>query len=243
MITAFPAGFWRDARLAVRRLIGAPLFTLFAIASLALGVGATTAAYSLIQAFTWPRFAIGDIETLALVADEAPRPEWARVMTWDTFAELRRQQTGLEDLAAVASHYRYVTDREFAAGGIVEAVTGNYFQTMRVAMLRGRPLQPADEQPSAPDVVVVSEAFWRLNMNEDPAVLGRVVRINGRPFAIVGVAGPDFSGVARIEPGRPRRAVAWMTLRPGGLVTDLTVTRVTVAGRLTGGHNQAAVSA
>jgi predicted permease len=234
-----------DLKFAVRRLHGAPLFSLFAVASLALGVGVTTAAYSLIQAFMWPRLGITQPEGVVFVSQTTGgAPVWSGHLTPARFDELQRQQTGLVGLAASSTSYRYLADEAIAAAAYVEAVTGEYFRTLGVPAIRGRTLQPSDDDPAAAPVIVVSEQFWRVSLGSDPAVVGRVLRLGEIPVEIVGVAREGFGGLMTLERGRPRRTSVWIPYRVFALAPDAgTRVRVSAFGRLQPGRSIESVAA
>lgn len=205
-----------DLRTAVRRLRQAPLFAMFAIASLALGLGGTTAAYSIVQAVLWPQLGIDAPDRIVFVA----RPQMGGV-TWmghisdADFNELRRQQRSLESVAGTLMASRIVTGGSVAASVTTEGVTGNYFQTLGVRASIGRTIVETDEEPSATRVMVLSHQFWRSTFASDPAVIGRTVRVDGEPIAIVGVAPRDFNGVLTIDPREARfRTQIWISSRP-----------------------------
>lgn len=214
-----PGSVWLDTRIALRRLRHAPVFTIFAIVSLALGVGGTSAAYSLIQALMWPSLGIRDTSTAALVVGRVSqdRLAWRGVMTRADFEDLRRQQTQLGSLAAAANFYATLADDAVAEAVTGEAVSGAFFGVLGVGPLKGRVLQPTDDTAVAASVVVVSESFWRTKLGADPDVVGRVVRLGGRPFEIVGVAAADFAGLTRISQSQ-RRVHLWIPLSALGRI-------------------------
>jgi predicted permease len=240
-----PGGLWRDLRLAGRRLRQSPVFALFAIASLAVGVGATTAVYSLIQAAIWPDVGVPDETRVVFVGgrDEFGDVRWRRFMSRADFDDLRAQQTSLTRVAASASMAHAFTDGAVAAFQSAEAVTGAYFEALGVGALLGRTLGPADDAPGAPAVLVVSETFWRRTLESDPDVLGRVVQYGGHPFQIVGVAAPSFGGLEKLE-GPQRRTDVWIPMaaaaRLGGRAlpapTDREARWLAVIGRLADGQ-------
>jgi predicted permease len=210
---SLPSGVWRDLRLALRRLWRSPVFAVFAIASLAAGVGATTAVYSLMQALIWPRTGVPDETRVVVVSgrDEFGSRRWRRFMSRADFSDLQRQQTSLTRLAASASIALPLASGAVAAYQSGEAVTGSYFEVLGVTALRGRTLGPADHAPGAANVMMVSEAFWRRTLESDPQVIGRLVQYGGQPFQIIGVAAAGFGGLEKIE-GPQRRTDIWIPM-------------------------------
>lgn len=228
---------WPEMRRTARSLVRAPGFTLVAVLSLGLGIGATTAISGAIRSLLFMNLPVDRPEELSLVYHTWPE-EWERSqygssstedpvdgtsvvsnISWPAYEVL----TGAVPEDAAVAAFAFV--RELAvstgdgpaqvAGGMM--VSGNYFTTLRLETELGRGLTPADDQPGAPPVVVLSHSFWRSAYGADPSVLGRSVRLNGDPFTVVGVSGEGYVG-----------------LSPAGFfsATDLTVPMSTAAGFL-----------
>jgi putative ABC transport system permease protein len=185
-----------EIRRAARRLFQAPGFTLFSIATLALGIGVTTAAYSVLYSGFWrpPGVAAPDeLVFLRLTNSESARRQ-ARISAAE-FADLDRAQTSFEPLIATAQVGTVVS----AAGGAEltggEAVTGPYFSQLGVTPLRGRVLQAADDDPGSPFVVVLSEQTWRRRFASSENVVGATIKIGGGTATVVGVAPGGFRGL------------------------------------------------
>ncbi len=196
-----PEQLWRDCVFAARRLRATPVFTIFAVASLALGVGATTAVYSAVHSLMWRPTGVQDahrVVVLTAVQGAARTTQWLGAASRQDFEDLRGIQTTSEGLAASAAIGSTLTDEGLAEALQIEAVTAEYFRALGVAASLGRTIQPADDAPSGPAVVVISHAFWRTKLAADPTVVGRVVRLSGHPFEVVGVAAESFKGLARM---------------------------------------------
>jgi putative ABC transport system permease protein len=225
-----PETLWIDLRYGIRRLRKAPLFVAFAIASLAIGLGVITAAYSLVQAVVWPQIGIPDTQRLAIVGVRSTRGvSWRPVMSAADFAELRRQQSSFASLAGSATAYHYLTDDAVALGARAESVTGNYFQTLGVAAQLGRTLLPSDDDPAAPGVIVISDFLWQTKLDADPNVIGRIVRLAGEPVEIVGVMPRVFGGLTRLT---GRRADIWVSWSMTSMSQDDPARRVAAVARL-----------
>jgi predicted permease len=211
-------GEWlREVRYAIRILSRAPGFTLVAILSLALGIGANTAVFTVVHATLMEPLPVG-------------APHELRLAYWRTGTGFRniRQMNSDQYLDPASgqrynSNYSYAIYRAFAdaagdsaavfaftflrsanvaidgnptvAGGML--VSGNYFRSLRVPMAMGREIRPEDDRPSAEQAVVLSHRFWRRAFGADPSAIGRSIRINGQPFVIVGVTGADYYGVSQ----------------------------------------------
>jgi predicted permease len=185
-----------DARYALRRLRSAPGFTLFAAATLALGIGATTAIYSAVDTVFRPPF-MRDIDRVVNIYHSRPFGASGPMMwvSWPDYEDLKSGQTRLEHLTAWTRFRHAVTARGRTELIMGELVEGEYFPLVGVRPALGRLLTPADDQPNAPPVVVMGYAFWQTWFGGDPAVIGETVRIGGELFDVVGVVQPEFRGV------------------------------------------------
>ena len=181
----------RDFRLALRRLRMARGFTLFAVTSLALGVGVSTAVYSAVRTLFWMPVGVPHQEELVGVASGR-----LNIMSGLDYQDLRAQQSSFAAMAASTRIRTALASAEGAEIVLGEAVSGEYFGVMRLGALLGRLLNAADERESS-RVLVVSERFWRQQMHADPAVVGRTVRLGGLPYEVVGVIRGTFHGLDR----------------------------------------------
>ncbi len=192
--------FWRDIQLAVRRLAGAPLFTAFSVVTLALGIGITTAAYSILYGMLWRDPAIADPDRLLMIG---------RLIAWSDYRDLRDQQSTFREVAAHAEFSGSLAGNGTAELVRGEAVSGNYFQALGVVASIGRLIQPGDDESGASAAAVISAALWRSQFDADPNIVGTVVRMAGRPFEVVGVAPDRFTG---IEVVAMRPVAVWISL-------------------------------
>lgn len=189
-------GLAMDARLAARRLGASPGFTLAAVLSLGLGIGAATTLASLVQAVLLRPLPVAEPERVVAVYTSdfsgpahgaSSYPDYLDFRASGVFDGLVAYQTAPLGLAAEG-----VSARAWA-----EFVTGDYFATLGIPVARGRALAPPDDRAGAPSVAVVSHALWQRVLGGDAGVLGRTVTLSGRAFTIVGVAEPGFSGLTR----------------------------------------------
>jgi putative ABC transport system permease protein len=176
----------QDLRYAWRSLAKSPGFTLITLLSLALGIGANTAIFGLINALVIrPLPGVERPETLVRLTN--------RAFTYATFEELQRRRVFPTTVAI--GHRRIPAE----AGGAtqwtqVAFVTGDFYTALGVAAARGRTLLPDDVQSRAA-VAVLSHDFWTRAFSADTGVLGRTLRVGGVPLTIVGVTPPAFAGV------------------------------------------------
>lgn len=201
---------WQDARYGVRLLRKNPGFTAVAVLTIALGIGANTAIFTLFDAILLESLPVREPSQLVLfsaAADEGtysnstpPVGQWGRFTT-ASYEFLKTQPLPFESLCAIRSGTATVTvrmpgQREHAQPQRASAqlVSGNYFATMGVDAALGRTLTDEDNHVNAQPVAVASNGYWRQNLNADPSVVGRVAILNGLPVTIAGVAPPEFFG-------------------------------------------------
>ncbi len=194
-----------DIRYAVRQFRLSPLFTLTAMLTLALGIGGTTAIFSLIDTVMLRSLPVTDPATLYRVGDGnnccvegGPQDRWG-MFSFPFYERLKSATPEFEELAAFqAGPWRYSVRRS-AAERIAkplrgEFVTGNYFSTLGIRSFAGRLFEPSDDQASAPPVAVLSYRTWKGAYGGDASVIGATYVIEGHPFTLIGIAPPGFFG-------------------------------------------------
>jgi predicted permease len=187
-------GIMSDWRFALRRLGRSPFFTIFAVLTLGVGIGMTTGIYSAVRAVLGPPRGVGNVDRVVNLYD-GPRMGVSARLSWPDYQDLKARQS-VFDLTAAWSWMGVAfsgTGRNGSAFG--EIVDGGYFSVLGVAPARGRLLQPADDRPEAPPVVVISYGTWQRVFDAGEDVIGRIMKVNGHPFEIVGVASPEFRGL------------------------------------------------
>jgi predicted permease len=190
--------FLGDFRLAVRRLRLSPGFTVFAVASLAVGIGVSTAIYSAVRTLFWTPLSIAQPERTVAFAKNAPGlSQWS--VSWPDFLDLRAQQVSFSSMGAAIRLSAAVAFGDVVETVLGESVSGDYFKTLGVSALYGRVLQPQDEA-SAGRVAVVSETFWRTRLHADADAIGRSFSLSGERYELVGVTRGSFHGSAQILP-------------------------------------------
>ena len=193
----------RDLKFAVRRLAAAPVFTLFSIATLAVGIGVTTAVYSFLYALLWRAPAVPDPDAVVFVTQRAG---YASYFSIPEFRDLADQQASFTNVAAWRRFATALSGNGRSRLVHGEGVSGQYFQVLGLRAIAGRTLFAADDRPNAPAVALLSESVWRAQFGGDPAVVGTVVRMGGRPYEVVGVMPADASRWQR----RARPAEVWI---------------------------------
>ena len=184
------AGWWREPREAGRLLLRRPLWALLAAGTLAVGMAAVAAAV-----------AVGDALFLAALPGIARPDELVRVSLPDgvSYPELRELASGtrtLRDLAGFADQLVTVDSPGSRDRSLAVLASEAYFPVLGVRMERGRPWSAAEAAAATP-VLVIGHDYWQRRLGGDPAVVGRVLRVQGMPATIVGVAPPGFVGTFR----------------------------------------------
>jgi len=184
---------WQDIRYGVRTLRKSPGFTLTAIATLALGIGATTANFSVCDAMLWKPLAVPNLSRLAMVLQRIPdNPnDWLWMSAADT-ADLRRQQSVFEGVAAWDDALSNLAGNGAAPERVTNyMVTPNFFALVGAQPALGRTFAPEEDQPGH-RVAVLSDALWRRRFAADPAIVGRDIRIDDEDYRVIGVMPKKF---------------------------------------------------
>lgn len=197
--------FLQDLRYALRMLRKGPAFTAVAVITLALGIGANTAIFSLENAVMLKMLPVKNPGELVVVGD--PTEVHGRHMgdpqvnefSYPLYRDIRDGSsvfTGM--LASGEAHRQRVTGDsigEISGNATGVLVSGNYFSVLGVNALYGRVITPDDDSaPGAHPVLVVSYGFWKNKLGENPSIVGQTLRINNYPFTVIGVAPPGFYG-------------------------------------------------
>jgi predicted permease len=200
----------RDLTLASRRLRATPLFTTFAILSLALGVGVTTAAYSAMYALGARPSGVRDESGVMMVtATNTVGGAAPTRMSWADYQDLVAGQRSFSDVVAWHPLRGVLVSPTSSARVGVEGVTGAYFSSLGVRAAIGRLILADDDGPNGAPVMVLSDLVWRRHFGADSGVLGKTVRFAEHPFLVIGVAPVSFRGPASRVAGE---FVAWVPL-------------------------------
>jgi predicted permease len=203
-------GLWQDFRFSIRMLAKSPGFSAVAIVSLALGIGANTAIFTLIENVMLKSLPVQDPQDLVSFGDEAGGGKVDGIMPgpldlfpYEFYQRVAGRTALLKGVCAYSSFNIPVTFRisNNASAPAVQAlsflVSGNFFEVLEAAPLLGRALIPTDAAaPGHEPVVVASYQFWRDKLLGDPAAVGQTIGINGTAFTLVGVMPETFRGVS-----------------------------------------------
>lgn len=183
----------KDVRHAVRGLLRNPGFALAATAVLALGIGANTAVFSVVNAVLLRALPYSDSARLVMVFDNFPQQGVDRGPGCIAdFLDWKSRSHSFQTLDAAANNRLTLTgdgDAEQIAG---LAVTATFFETLGVRPTAGRTFVAGEDQPGRTQTVVLSDRLWRRRYGADPAVLGKTIALNGRPFIAIGIMPPSF---------------------------------------------------
>jgi predicted permease len=223
-----------DLREALRQLRKAPGVAATAVITLALGIGATTAIFTLVHQVILKSLPVAKPEELWRIGDKVRCCNWGgyvqgddgdfSLFSWEAYKNFRAQTPEFIDLAALQAGNAPLGVRR--AGSQAQAntrngeyVSGNFFRTLGVQPWIGRLMTDADDQEGAPPVAVMSYHIWNEKYASDPSVVGASYQINGHPFMVIGVAAPGFYGAKLAGWGMPD---LWLPLTTEPLIDGTT---------------------
>jgi predicted permease len=203
---------FKDIRYGFRGLIKRPAFTVIALVILALGIGANTAIFTLINAVVLKTLPVNKPAELVLFNDtsdegtstlsEGDVPEGrSRRFSYASYQYFREHDSSFLQLSAFRSGESRLSVRRTDAPGeaaqraSAHLVSGNYFSVLGVNAMQGRVLTNEDDLPAAQPVAVISNGYWQQKLNSDPQIVGKNILLNGTTFTIVGVMPPQFFGI------------------------------------------------
>jgi putative ABC transport system permease protein len=194
-----------DARYALRQFANAPGFTATAVLTLALGIGATTAIFTLVHAVLLKSLPVAKPSELVRIGDREDccvsgglRDDWS-LFSYDKYKTFRDGTPGFVEFAAFQAGNDLVGVRRIGSNQPAESqrseyVSGNYFSMFGIGPYTGRVLTPQDDRNGAEPVAVMSYRTWRQKYGLDPSIVGASFTINGQPFTVVGITPPGFFG-------------------------------------------------
>jgi len=220
---------FQDLRFGVRMLLKQPGFTLIAILTLALGIGANTAIFSVVNAVLLRALPYPEPGRLVRFWESNPGRDWLEFgASAPNFADWRKQQSVYEQLAA----YEFNTFN-FTGSGEPErvaavSVTANFFSVLGVAPAHGRNFLPEEEQSGRNRVAILSDGLWQRRFGADPNLIGHQIQLNGESYTVVGVMPPRFQLTQGTELWAP------LTLDPAVQPrrADRSIRNLSVIGRL-----------
>ncbi len=203
----------QDLRYGIRMLLKSKAFALVTIFSLALGIGANTALFSVMDAVLLKSLPVSEPDQLVLLRWTANNMEMAmsgsvwqengketgNILPWPIYLQFRSDTKTLESICAFAPLHQVNAN----VNGLAEVVqgqivTGNYHATLGVKPVLGRLLAESDDQVSAEPAVVISHRYWQRRFAGDPGVLGKQISLNKKSFTVIGVTPPEFYGALNV---------------------------------------------
>ncbi|MBK5299064.1 MAG: ABC transporter permease, partial [Vicinamibacteria bacterium] len=183
---------WADLRYAWRQWRRAPAFAIATLVTLALGIGANTAVFTVVNAVVLRPLPFPAADRLVSVQSIDRRSQSADSLSYPNFFDFRRNARTLAHIASYRSTDFTLTGRGLPVHLRGQIVSWEFFQTLDVNLALGRAFVPADEQPGA-RVVVLSHETWTRSFGADPAVVGKAIVVGGEPHVVAGVAPAGFS--------------------------------------------------
>jgi predicted permease len=195
----------QDIAYALRQMRQSPVFTLTAMLTLALGIGATTAIFSLIHTVMLKSLPVVDPASLYRIGEGqdccvegSPQDNWG-MFSYPFYLRMKQNAPEFAELAAFQAGGSEFSARRGESDRIAkpireEFVTGNYFSTFGIGAFSGRTIVPSDDQPAAAPVAMLSYRAWQQQYGSDPKIVGSTMILDGHPFTIVGITPPGFFG-------------------------------------------------
>ena len=186
---------WQDIRFGARMLMKNPAFTIIAVLVLGLGIGANAAIFCLVNAFLLRPMAVEKPGELFSCYNRNTKDGGYRAFSYPEYCDIRDRNTVFTNLLAHDVAMVGVTEGDTTRRTFADIVSSNYFAAFSVQMFQGRGFLEAEEQPSsAIPVAIVSYRYWE-RTGRDPGLVGKTIRINGRPYTVVGITPQGFTGV------------------------------------------------
>ncbi|HEY6401002.1 MAG TPA: ABC transporter permease, partial [Blastocatellia bacterium] len=222
---------WQDLRYGARMLLKRPGFTAIAVVTLALGIGANTAIFSVVNAALLRQLPYEDADRLVVLYETNPQLERDELnVSYPNFIDWRAQNQSFERLAACLYSGMVLTGKDEPARLQIVAVSADFFEMLRVKPLRGRVFLPEEDKAGGAPVVVVSHEFWQNRFGGDEGLIGRQITLDGISRTVIGVMPPNFA----LPPGD--QTEVWLAIGPlAGQMRQLQnrgVHMLTVIGRL-----------
>ena len=189
--------FLNDIRYGIRSLLKRPGFTVIAMVTLALGIGANTAIFTIVNAMLFRPRPVAQPERLVeLYVGDAGSPYQA--ISYPDFLVFRDQPEILSGLAAYHIEQFKLGGAEDVEQVWGEVVSGNYFELLGVNAMKGRTFLPQEDQtPGTHPVAVISYGLWQRRFGANPAVVGQTINLNHQPLSVIGIAPPQYTGMIR----------------------------------------------
>jgi predicted permease len=185
----------QDIRIALRMLAKNPGFSMVVVLTLALGIGANTAVFSIVNSFLFNPLPVRDAGRLIVVAYHDPQLSFAHQVSNPDFQDFQAHSDVTSDMTAFLVNFAGLSGDNRSERILVTYAKGNYFSSLGVQPALGRLFLPSEgEVPGADPIIVLGHSYWMRRFNGDPSVVGKSVNLNGRPVTVVGVVPKAFFG-------------------------------------------------
>jgi hypothetical protein len=202
----------QDIRVALRMLVKNPGFSAVVVLTLALGIGANTAVFSIVNSFLFSPLPVKDPGRLIVMAYEDPKASFPHEVSNADLRDFEAHSEVTSDMTAFLVNFAGLSTGERSERVFVTFAQGNYFSMLGVHAALGRLFLPSEGQTAGADpVIVLGYAYWKRRFNGDPSVVGKSVNLNGQPVTIIGVAPKPFFGTFILWIQTPMRR--WECLR------------------------------
>ncbi|HEV2133716.1 MAG TPA: ABC transporter permease [Terracidiphilus sp.] len=202
---------FHDLRFALRQMRQSPGLTLLAIVSLALGIGANTAIFTLIQNVLLRPLPYAHSDRLVFIGAGGNKPGFTST-SWLDYRDIQTQSRLMDQVAGYSTDVGVIEKPDGTESLIAPRITSNLFTMLGAQPLLGRTFTPAEGQSGGPQVAILSEHLWRKSFNADPAIIGKQVNISGTSRTIVGVMPASFGFPD--EMGNDARQGVWLPIQP-----------------------------
>jgi predicted permease len=198
-VAGFLMALGPDVRFAIRQMRAAPAFSLIAIATLAVGIGATTAIFGVVEAVVLRPLPVPEPHRLMFIGETWPDADLPANVSAGNFVDLAAEQTAFGAVAASVTSSMTLGLDNGAERVLGTRATGRYFEVFGVAPMLGRAFGPEDDEPGRDQVVVLSHRFWSGQFGAAPDILGHRLLLDGRPYAVIGVMPAAFDFTEQSE--------------------------------------------
>ncbi|MBD0372856.1 MAG: ABC transporter permease [Pyrinomonadaceae bacterium] len=244
------SSLWKDLSYAARMMLRQPGFTIVAILTLALGIGANTAIFSVVNAVLLRSLPFPQPEQLVMLWEvktaRGPGSWFKGTVSYSNFKDWREQNDSFTDMAAYQMAGYSLQGKDVPERVTGATVTANFFDVVGVSPIAGRGFQAEDEQPASKRVVVLSDALWRRNFGADAGIIDREITLSGRQYTVIGVMPQGFQYPSRstqfwtpldlTEEQISNRDEHWLMtlarLKPGVTIEEAQAGMTTIARRI-----------
>ena len=195
---------WQDVRYALRLLLRAPAFSVVAVLTLALGIGANTAIFSVVRSVLLAPLPFRDVDRLVVVWHGYPPALPRAAVSVPGYYDLRAATDLFDDAAAFFSSNQNLTGRGEPERLVVVRTSPSFQPMLGLQIARGRWFTADEDVPGGSSVVVLGDGLWRARFGADPAIVGHTLYLNDRPHVVIGIAAPSATF--------PRSADAWVPI-------------------------------